>query len=317
MRNIKSSEVFCDSLSCTYSPDDESERSPVSEIVEFLHGYLNITSEYQKGRIQLRLLQCPPGGTPHLTTGNCFIEERKKFTRIELSGRMLSELRQRGILRDALMVLGKYPHHVTRLDATKDYYCDASPVIKRLWRKHPKSLNLTRKAQKTSVYLGTRFDGKISGSFYVGERTKSRVKALVYDKQHERYGKGEAIGATTRYEMKFTGKDYGMTLKDAENPTEIFWAHSQPLGIKPDVSLQGWEPFGHFSSWESTPHQPASDWDQMIKLENYSGDVKRYLELVRRNGHLGQQRLIRNITETLVFDERSSPTGQEVEEIIM
>lgn len=286
-----SSPVFTDYLGVTFAPDDEQQESPASELLSFLRGYFNVTTDYGKSTVLIRLVELINGQAVK-TSGTVMIKSNRKFTSVQTSGRMLQEMRERGVFQDYLMLLNSRACTVTRLDATKDYYRDAVPVLKRLQRKYPKEAKLINKAFKTTRYLSERFDGKQSGSFYIGMGTKARVKAIVYDKQHERVEKvGQFIDFIIRYELKFAGRDFGLSLKDAEDPTELFWDYADPLLIKPDVELEGWKPYGQFTQWHARTHEPAPLAMQLDRMVDFNSDVKDFLDLVIDCGEYGIQKL--------------------------
>jgi len=178
-------------------------------------------------------------------TGKIHIEEKNRFHRASASGNALSHIRDREQYISFLAALAVDSHSVTRLDAALDVPVDGPVSLRALEAQYPDDkLALTRKALKVTRMYSTRSDGQLTGTWYAGRRTRSRVTARVYDKAQEAFDKrGEIISPTTRYELTFK-KEIGCTLRDAYMPASLFYEYASPhLLDKPD-DVPSWDSHG-------------------------------------------------------------------------
>lgn len=162
---------------------------------------------------------------------------------IGASGQLLAMLRAASLFGGFLQVIATEPHKVTCLDATMDVYTDAPPVVAEFYARArtPPGIRLTRKsipARHVTAFMGTRDDGRESGTVYVGGRSAD-VRLKVYDKQHEQAGRGIQVPPCVRYELTLrAGK---VTLKDVFTPAPVFWAHMQAVLPRPE-GVPAWCP---------------------------------------------------------------------------
>lgn len=217
--------VICDWLDVTYAPDSTPEQS-VLDVLQ-LAGAECIATDRS-------------GGAWRVGDGVFKLQYGYGFHRYSASGAVLERLRGAGMLMDYLSALSEAPHSVTRMDAAHDVLTDAAPVIAKLRKRFPRECALTRKALRTKTILQTRADGKESGTWYVGHRSKGRVTARVYDKQLEMMERhGTEIPPMVRYELTFK-KDIGVTLRDAAEPDRVFWHYASPVLLRRPQNVPEW-----------------------------------------------------------------------------
>jgi len=217
--------VICDWLDVTYAPNDTPER----EVLDVLQaaGAECVTSE-------------DGASVWSVGHGKFVLQCRASFHRYSASGAVLEHLRACGRYMDYLSALSGSPHAVTRLDAAHDVLTDAAPIIAKLRKRYPQECCLSRKALRTKSILETRPDGKESGTWYVGHKSRGRITARVYDKQLQMLNVyGIEILPTSRYELTFK-RDVGPTLRDAAEPARLFWSHASPVLIKRPPGLSDW-----------------------------------------------------------------------------
>ena len=218
--------VICDWLDVTYAPNDTPEHAVFLVI--------------QSATAECVADNGSAGSVWRLNGGMLKIDYRQAFARFSASGSFIEGLRMAGVFQEYLSALSESPHSVTRLDAAHDVLTDAAPVIAKLRKRYPRECSLTRKALNTKSILSTRSDGKESGTWYVGHRSKGRVTARVYDKQLEMLEKsGTEIPPMTRYELTLR-KDIGVTLRDAAEPERVFWHFASPVLLKRPQNVSDW-----------------------------------------------------------------------------
>lgn len=233
--------VFCDYLTVTCNPDN----TFMDDLYMWLLKRFPLSHEHAEGgRLDTALFKPDDYGMFRL-------QQKKRFHSALASGAAIRQLRELDLWEEYLTILASVPHKVTRLDAAIDVSVDAPAILQSLIDRYPDDILLTRKALKTKYTLGTRSDGKVSGTWFAGKKTTARVTAMVYDKQLEAWEKrGEVLPPTTRYELKFS-KDLGCTLRDAYMPASLFYQFAAPkLVDKPD-DIPAWEPQGN--GWEGEP----------------------------------------------------------------
>lgn len=217
--------VKCDWLDVTYSPLDTPERD-VLDVLQAAGAECQVSEDgasvWSVGRGTF-ILQCRSG-----------------FHRYSASGAVLDHLRACGRYMDFLSALSGSPHNVTRLDAAHDVLSDAPPIIAKLRKRYPQECCLSRKSLRTKSILETRPDGLESGTWYVGHQSRGRITAKVYDKQLQMLSRfHEDIPPTTRYELTFK-RDIGTTLRDAAEPSRLFWSHASPVLLKRPAGIPDW-----------------------------------------------------------------------------
>lgn len=162
-----------------------------------------------------------------------------RIARVSASGRALADLRGAGMFNAFLSVLADYPHRVTRVDAAADFAVDGADTIEALHGQYPRRhIRLGQRPQKMSTLLAPRdWDGRESGTVYVGNRRTSQITCRVYDKRKEvldRTGE-DPEQDWTRVEVTFKGKSgdkSGPTLRDAVEPERVFWCYASPAIVK-------------------------------------------------------------------------------------
>ena len=212
------SEVICDWLDVTYSPDSQM-----------------IGSEFKMGSIVTWLLSVGAICKSRDTSSSLFtvgergtvkLNSNSAFTRISSSGSTLAHFRALGIYMEYLSELSSEPHRVTRLDAALDVQRDGADVLaecKSMFSAGYAALG--RKTLKATYMTAIRSDGRETGTCYLGHRQRARQTARVYDKAQEAFDlRGELMPPTTRYEVTARGERGrpSPTLRDAAEPTSIF-----------------------------------------------------------------------------------------------
>lgn len=228
--------VICDWLDVTFSPDDTPERA-VLEVLQAAGAEC--------------LSNDDTGSTWRVGDGMFKLQTRSNVHRYSASGSVLEKLRLDNLFMDYLSALSEAPHTVTRLDAAHDVLSDTPPIIAKLRKRYPRECHLSHKPLKTTSILEARADGKETGTWYVGHRSKGRITAKVYDKQNEMLVKrGVEIPPMTRYELTFK-KDLGCTLRDAAEPERLFWQYAAPALLKRPQGVPAWEK-GWAGGWNYT-----------------------------------------------------------------
>lgn len=225
-------------------------------------------------------------------------------TSISASGAVLAGLRAFKVMGAYLAALGAVPHRVTRLDAAHDRPEPTAPVLVRLVEKaHTEAgLSLTRKRilPRHVTRLVTRgVDGLDTGTCYLGSRS-AEVRACVYDKRQERLDRGlPDVGPLTRYELRLKSK-VGATLRDAADPTSLFWHFMAPDVLDRPEGVEPWEAQGEGFSidWPELP-LPAARLRR--RLEN-SPDVRALLRLANESGPGGFDFLVSELKK--LHDQR-------------
>ena len=180
--------------------------------------------------------------------GTVKANQSPRVNTISCSGGILGLLRQSGYFSSYLSILGQFPHRVTTLHAANDFPQDAGPVIRRFdksLRKGKVRFNGRKVNPETgySPILTLNRGGELTGSIYVGAKSKSIQTAalMVYDKQKEQWGKfNREIPPTLRYEVK-VGRKAGATLRDAHDPTNLFWHFTRDI-LEAPPGTPAWEP---------------------------------------------------------------------------
>lgn len=233
--------IFCDWLDVTYAPDD----CPYPETNLLLLGCGFVPSaELGSGRTY----RTPNG------RGTVRIKHSKRFAKISISGSSCAHLRAAGHWLEALSILASSPHKVSRLDAALDVPMDAAPFMDSLDALYPDGfVKLSRKAQSVTRFVSTRSDGVRSGTWYVGHKDDARQSLRVYDKSLQMLTEHrEVIPTTTRVEVT-ARKDRGATLRDAEQPTALFWDIASPAVFKhAPEGTPVWQP-NQDTHWLSAP----------------------------------------------------------------
>lgn len=279
------SAVFCDYLSITYSAIDH----PVSAVSRFL---LDVGAEVRRDD----LYSLGAGGT--VTLGLKY-----GSMRISASGAALTAMRQAGVFMDFLSLLSECPHNVTLLDLTLDVWDDAPRRLRALQRRYKGSrVNLTRKGMEWTVLMSERpSDGAMTGTFYVGRKTSARVGAKVYDKQEEaRVRRGSMMPPCTRYEVSVR-KDYGATLRDAAEPTRLFWHLASPALLPRPEEAPQWSS-GWSQGWKAGPRPEYLPADLLSRRIGDSPELRMLLSIADEMGPEGRVWLVRQFSNAAGVD---------------
>lgn len=175
--------------------------------------------------------------------------------RVSVSGSACALLRSLGYWDDLLSELSSVPHRVTRVDAALDLPIDGADLVALMRRRYPTGqVNLTRKAVGTSTFLAVRpADGRETGTWYAGRRSRARFTARVYDKAWEALEKrGELMPPTARVEVTAAGGDSGATLRDAALPAALFWHIASPSLLDAPEGTPVWTP-NQDLGWSAPP----------------------------------------------------------------
>lgn len=207
-------EVFCDHLSVTTPVDDwPAMRDDLAPIFDSIGASLEYDTD---GESLWRT-----------GTGTCKAKRYGLVTMLSATGAFLVGLRAADFFGAYLLAIGSHPHSVTRLDASMDVKQDTAPVIAAVVDKvaSEEGLRVTRKRVRPadcSRFVHRRADGQDTGTVYLGPKDAD-VRPCIYDKQQERLDKGLCdVGPLTRFECRIR-KGMGPTLRDAYEPTAIFW----------------------------------------------------------------------------------------------
>lgn len=257
--------VICDWLDVTFSPNDTPERA-VLEVLQAAGAEC--------------LSNDDTGSVWRVGDGVFKLQTRSNVHRYSASGSVLEKLRLENLFMDYLSALSEAPHTVTRLDAAHDVLADTPPIIAKLRKRYPRECHLSHKPLKTTSILEARADGKETGTWYVGHRSKGRITAKVYDKQNEMLVKrGVEIPPMTRYELTFK-KDLGCTLRDAAEPERIFWQYAAPALLKRPKDVPAWEK-GWAGGWSYTRPEVALGGLLKSRIES-SAELRAILALADR-----------------------------------
>lgn len=290
------SEIICDWLDVTYSPDSQLIGSAFKSGV--MTSWLMNHSAICKKRDERSI---------HFSIGDhgyIKLDSSSMFSRVSASGRALAHFRAQGIFMEYLDILASEPHRVTRLDAALDIPRDGANVIKEFKKKYPSgSAPLGRKNLKMNFITGFRSDGKESGSCYFGQRTKARQTARVYDKALEALDKrGEQMPPTTRYEVTAKGERDrpSPTLRDAAEPTSIFWHIASPTLLKAPKGIKPWIS-GDGESWKLKRPEllPAEIVERKIE---FSAELDTIAAIASQMGSGGLQYMLRQIAKKYHID---------------
>ena len=232
MTSSASYNVFCDWLDVTFSPTN----APYPELNRLL---LDAGFDVESSDRSVFVYSHQSSLQGKLVMGSA----RGTF-RVSASGAICATLRTLGVWQDYLATLSTSPHKVTRLDAALDLRMDGADLVQCMRDRYPSGeVNLRRKAVRTSVILEVRPDGRESGSWYAGRRSRARFTARVYDKALEALAKrGQLLPPTARVEVTAAGADAGATLRDAAQPHALFWHIAAPAIVPAPEDAPMWTP---------------------------------------------------------------------------
>ena len=272
--------VFCDWLDVTF----HAERNPVGSLASLL---LSAGSEVVAD------------GVYRLGDGTIHMGQRYGVMRVSASGGALAYLRFIGKFMDWLSVVSEWPHRITRLDAAMDVDRDGADVLDELRAAYPGGqVNLGRKALPVALLLAVRPDGRETGSFYVGRRSRARATARVYDKRQERLDKrGQDGPPRTRYEVTVK-QDYGATLRDAAEPERLFWHVASPALLDAPDGVEPWSS-DWSQGWKADPRPELLPADVLSRRVSNSAELDLLASIADEMGPNGRVWLLRRIAERL------------------
>lgn len=178
------------------------------------------------------------------------LRHNSRYITLSASGGILRHFRDLGVMNYYLEILGKYPHKITRLDATSDFSVIYAPKVIQDFktRANAGKLQLTRKAldPKTDIttFMGLNDNGHETGTVYLGNIKSHSVYGKIYDKTFERRQKGILQDSDViRVELTLKA-DTGVSLKDVFDPEKVFYHFASRSIVSPPPHFNGWEPFG-------------------------------------------------------------------------
>lgn len=269
--------AFCDYLGVTVANEDwPSVRAEIQGPLDAIGAALDFDSE------RATLWRAGDRGTVK-------VQRYGPVTSIGASGSVLAGMRALSIMGAYLSGLGSAPHKVTRIDAAHDRPEPTAPVLTRLVDKahSPEGIRLTRKRilpKHVTRLVARGVDGLDTGTCYVGSKS-AEVRACVYDKRQERLNRGLLdVGPLTRYELRIKSK-VGATLRDAADPTSLFWHFMAPDVLDRPEGIEPWEAHGEGFSvdWPELP-LPAA---RLRRRLESSPDVRALLRLAEESGPHG------------------------------
>jgi hypothetical protein len=195
---------------------------------------------------------------------------------ISASGAALQALRERRLFADYLSIIGEYPHRVTMLHATADYFLDAPPLINSVYASAKGgAIQLTRKAialRDVRAFLAQDLSGSglDTGTVYLGNRHNSDVWAKVYDKRQEMVSKGrDDPGPLIRVEVAVKS-EVGATLRDAQDPRALFFRYAGPALVQRPKDCGVWVPRGE--GFTSAPRREVLMHARLVSRMDASAD---------------------------------------------
>tara|TARA_R100000908_G_scaffold63086_1_gene43329 strand:- start:711 stop:1607 length:897 start_codon:yes stop_codon:yes gene_type:complete len=215
------------------------------------------------------------------------------------SGAALASMRGASRYMDWLSIISEWPHRITRLDVAHDVLVDGADVLDGLRSRYPSGLvNLGRKALRVKLELAIREDGRETGTFYVGHRSKARATARVYDKRQERLDRAGIAGPhRTRYEVTVK-QDYGATLRDAAEPDRLFWHVASPALLDTPPGMPHWTA-DWSQGWRSDPRPDLSPVDVLERRIAASSELDLLASLADEIGPNGRVLLARRLLSRL------------------
>lgn len=280
------SEPICDWLDVTCSPE--------SSFMGALTNWLGLHS--------IDCVAFKDGSTAYMIDrGVLKLSGTGRFHRASASGGFVDGLREKGLWRDYVNLLGSVDHKVTRLDVAVDVHVDMPIVLSALESCYPNGeFNFGRKSLRTKTILEKRVaDNVLSGTWYAGHRSKARLCGRVYDKQLELLERHGILSTPlTRFELTFR-KDFGASLWDVLSPTDIFYSHAGGLMKTDHIKYNDWAERG-LMPWCSAPVDTDFTVERAKRALSHSVELRRYAELFARNfGSQGEAIMAKCLVEAL------------------
>ncbi|AXQ65542.1 MAG: replication initiation factor family protein [Circular genetic element sp.] len=240
----QSDRVFCDWLDVTFAPHD----TPYPEVNRLLLDAGFDVESPDRTAFSYR--------HPDHPSSLLLVAPSRGTMRFSASGSACGALRDLGLWHDYLSALSSSPHRVTRVDAALDLPMDGADLVQLMRDRYPSGeVNLSRKSVRTTTFLEVRPDGRESGTWYAGHKSKARYTARVYDKALEALSKrGQLLPPTARIEVTAKGGDSGATLRDAAMPAALFWSIASPALLTAPEDAPVWTP-NHDLGWTAEPRE--------------------------------------------------------------
>lgn len=273
--DIKYEHVFCDWLDMTF-PDDAVNVSDFSDWF-VMRGFTLDDRASRNGSATLR-----NDSVGYDSGGVVKIDIRRTVLRLSVSGSSLNYLRSKKMFDDFLFMVSEFPHHITRIDVAKDVDVLGWKRIHDLNASYPETAALTSRSLKTKRFLSHGVDGRSTGTFYIGHRSKADVTARAYDKAHQIWETtGFSVGKNWfRYEIVVRSKrDRDCpSLRDVSEPTSLFYKYASPVFMRIPSDVGEWVPN---SSYNFTPRVldellPAEKLKRCVSDSYYMSMVKRF-----------------------------------------
>lgn len=256
----------------------EEVRSSVLSVVDSLGNF----DETVPGLFQFYEIGVRKGNVVPVPLGTLKFGRRGKVATISASGALLRLLRDRGLYSEYLAVLGSFPHRVTMLHATADFLAPDVPAVVQSVKAaaYAGELAFTRKRvlpTQCQHVFSVDVDGRETGTVYLGQRKNADVWAKVYDKRHERLSRGFADpGSLVRVEIAVMSA-VGATLRDAAEPSDIFWHFAGRSLVEAPVEFAGWE--AHGEGYVCGERRERTLFERFENLISGSLDIRRLAEM--------------------------------------
>lgn len=209
-------------------------------------------------------------------------KNRGKVTILSCSGLALAALRSTGGYMPFLAEIGSLPYRVTMLHATLDYLVpDPAEVVMGVKEAaFAETLSLTRKRilkEHVNALTSPNPEGKETGTVYLGNRANADVWAKVYDKRHERVSRGFVDpGPIVRVEVAVQS-DVGATLRDASNPSDLFFHFAGKSLVERPPGFGSWSPSGE--GYVLPRREELLPLQRLDRLLDYSVDLTRIVDI--------------------------------------
>lgn len=253
-------------------------RSSCLSVLDLLGNFEEVT----EGLFQYFELGSKKGVLAPIARGTVKFSRRGKVGIVSTSGWVLRVLRERSLLSDYLAAMALYPHRVTMLHATADFYVASPPETIQAFKAaaYAGELSLTRKGitpDNCGVVMRPDDHGDETGTLYLGQRGNADVWAKIYDKRHQQVSCGfRDPGPLVRVEVACMS-GVGATLRDASDPTDIFYHYAgrSLVTVPPDFS--GWSPHGE--GYVLGERVERSLFERFESLISGSLDIRRLAEM--------------------------------------
>lgn len=290
-------EIFCDWLDVTYGSG-----SPVlADVSTFVTENGATCTHGDERRRTYRF-------DSDIYKGTLVLESAARYSRVSASGAVLMHLRSLDLYLKLISTLSSEAHNVSRLDLARDEHRDGAEMIKSMRRKYSRkgvTCGLGRKALPVSYVTSVRADGKETGTFYAGQRTRARTTGRVYDKQAQMLAvHGEHIPPTVRTEITLRGENGrpGPNLYDAIHPEKLFWHVASPELLKAPVGVEEWTS-GWGGSWVYEMPEKLLPAESLARMVEYCPTLDDLLAQADKiNGDGGRKYLMRLLSRKFGLD---------------